>query len=108
MNLLFILQANAGGNALYSNLLFMGLMFAIAYFFLIRPQTKRTKDQKNFMDALSKGDEVVTNGGIVGKISKMDDDTVTIHTTEKTFIRVTKSSVNRELSHNYTKEEASA
>lgn len=54
------------------------LMFAVLYFLMIRPQMKRAKEQKQMIEALSKGDEVITAGGIVGKISKVGDSYVTI------------------------------
>ena len=49
------------------------LMFVVLYFLMIRPQMKRQKEQKAMIDALSKGDEVVTAGGMLGKISKVSD-----------------------------------
>ncbi|MCO4837897.1 MAG: preprotein translocase subunit YajC [Oceanospirillaceae bacterium] len=62
-----------------SSLLIMMVIFAAVFYFMIwRPQAKRTKDHKNLMAGLSKGDEVVTNGGIIGKIAKVSDDFVTI------------------------------
>jgi preprotein translocase subunit YajC len=54
------------------------LMFAVMYFLMIRPQMKRQKEQKSMMEALGKGDEVVTAGGILGRISKVTDAYVTL------------------------------
>lgn len=54
------------------------LMFAVLYFLMIRPQMKRGKEQKQMIEALGKGDEVITAGGIVGKITKVGDSYVTI------------------------------
>jgi preprotein translocase subunit YajC len=54
------------------------LMFVVLYFLMIRPQMKRAKEHKQMLEALSKGDEVVTAGGIVGKVSKVGDGYVTI------------------------------
>jgi len=54
------------------------LMFVVMYFLMIRPQQKRAKEQKQMMDALSKGDEVVTAGGLLGKVVKVSDIYVTI------------------------------
>jgi preprotein translocase subunit YajC len=57
----------------------MMVIFAAVFYFMIwRPQAKRTKDHKNLMASLSKGDEVVTSGGIIGRISKVSDDFVTL------------------------------
>ena len=54
------------------------LMFVLLYFLMIRPQMKRAKEQKQMIDGLVKGDEVITAGGIVGKITKVGDSYVTI------------------------------
>jgi preprotein translocase subunit YajC len=69
--------APTGGDT--GSLLIMMVVFAAVFYFMIwRPQSKRAKDHKKLMAALSKGDEVVTNGGIVGKISKVTDDFVSL------------------------------
>ncbi len=61
------------------SLVIMMVIFAAVFYFMIwRPQSKRTKDHKNLMGGLAKGDEVVTNGGIIGKVAKVNDDFVTI------------------------------
>ena len=54
------------------------LMFVLLYFLMIRPQMKRQKETKNMLAALKKGDEVATIGGIVGKITKSDDNFITL------------------------------
>jgi preprotein translocase subunit YajC len=86
----------AGTDALSSNLtsfLPLVLMFVVMYFLMIRPQQKRAKEQKSMMDALSKGDEVVTAGGILGKVSKVQDSYVTIEVADNTEIVVQKHAV---------------
>ncbi|QYF95498.1 preprotein translocase subunit YajC [Massilia sp. PAMC28688] len=89
--------APAAGNAgLMSNLstfLPLILMFVVVYFLMIRPQQKRAKEQRTMMDALSKGDEVVTAGGILGKVSKVNDTYVTIEVAPNTEIVVQKFSI---------------
>ena len=50
------------------------LIFVIFYFFLIRPQQKKIKDHKNMVSALKRGDDIITSGGIVGRIEKVNDD----------------------------------
>jgi preprotein translocase subunit YajC len=57
---------------------FMVLIFIVFYFLLIRPQVKRQKEHKTMVEALNKGDEVVTAGGIVGKITDMADQYITL------------------------------
>ncbi len=68
----------AGGESALMGMLPIALMFVILYFLMIRPQTKRQKEHKNMVAALAKGDEVVTSGGILGKISKVTDTHVTL------------------------------
>ncbi len=59
-------------------LVFIVVMFAIFYFLLIRPQAKRQKELKTMIEALSKGDEVVTTGGLVGRITEISDQYLTL------------------------------
>jgi preprotein translocase subunit YajC len=69
------------------------LMFVVMYFLMIRPQQKRAKEQRSMMDALAKGDEVVTAGGILGKVSKVNDTYVTVEIAPNTEIVVQKNSI---------------
>ena len=69
------------------------LMFVVMYFLMIRPQQKRAKEQKAMMDALAKGDEVITAGGILGKVSKVNDTYVTVEVSPNTEIVVQKHSI---------------
>jgi preprotein translocase subunit YajC len=69
------------------------LMFVVMYFLMIRPQQKRAKEQKAMMEALAKGDEVVTIGGILGKVSKVNEQHVTIEVATGTEIVVQKHAV---------------
>ena len=69
------------------------LMFVVMYFLMIRPQQKRAKEQKAMMDALAKGDEVITAGGMLGKVSKVSDTYVTIEVAANTEIVVQKHSI---------------
>jgi preprotein translocase subunit YajC len=64
--------APAGGSSLMS-MLPLVLMFVVLYFVMIRPQMKKQKEHKAMIDAIAKGDEVVTNGGLLGKITKVGD-----------------------------------
>lgn len=73
-------------------------MFAVMWFFWIRPQNKKQKEQKAFiMEELQKGDEVSTTSGMIGKITKIDGNIVTLQVDTKTFIRVTKGSISKEM-----------
>ena len=69
------------------------LLFGVFYFLLIRPQQKRAKQHKTFMESLKKGDTVVTSGGLYGKITGITDQTITLEIAEKVRVRVSKSSV---------------
>lgn len=69
------------------------LMFVILYFLMIRPQLKRAKDQKTMMAALQKGDEVVTQGGIAGKITKVGENYINVEIANNTEVVVQKNSI---------------
>jgi len=69
------------------------LMFAVLYFIMIRPQMKRQKEHRNMLSAMAKGDEVITSGGILGKVTKVTDAYVSVEISEGTEITVQKSSV---------------
>ncbi len=85
----------AAGNPLLG-MLFPLLIVVVFYFFLIRPQIKKQKEQQKFIESLKEGMEVVTNSGIIGRITKMDGPIVRLMVDEKTFIRVVKSSIQGE------------
>ena len=70
------------------------LIFVIFYFFLIRPQQKRAKDHKNMVAQLKRGDQVVTSGGIVGRIERiLEDDKAELTIAENVNIKVVKSTI---------------
>ena len=74
---LVVAQAAGGENALVGMLPII-LMFVVLYFLMIRPQMKRQKEHRNMVSALAKGDEVITSGGLLGRISKVTDSYITI------------------------------
>ena len=80
-----------GGNL--TSFLPLVLMFVVMYFLMIRPQQKRAKEQRAMMDALTKGDEVVTAGGMLGRVVKVVDAYVTIEVASGTEVTVQKSSI---------------
>ena len=90
----FAQTAGAGGAAggLMSFLPII-LMFAVLWFIMIRPQMKRQKEAKAMLEALAKNDEVVTAGGILGKVTKVTDQYVSLEIAEGTEITVQKSAV---------------
>ena len=80
------------------------LIFVIFYFFLIRPQQKKVKDHKLMVTALKRGDEVVTSGGIVGKIERvLGDDKVDILISENVTVQVVQSTIQSLLNKSITK-----
>ncbi len=70
--------APAGGISAYSSIIMLVAMFAIFYFVLIRPQKKKDKEIKQMRDSISIGDDVITIGGIHGKIAKVSDETIVL------------------------------
>ena len=69
------------------------IIFAIFYFLLIRPQQKRAKDQRNFLDSLSRGEEVITTGGLIGKIIGLTDNVVTLEVADKVRVKVVRAQI---------------
>lgn len=87
--------ANAiGQTSVWSNILFMLLIFiAVTYFLIWRPQSRRMKAQQSLISSLKKGDEVITSSGILGKITKMSNDFVVIEIHQNVEIPMQKSSI---------------
>ncbi len=69
------------------------LMFIVLYFLMIRPQMKRAKEHKAMIDALQKGDEIVAAGGVVGSVTKISDNYVTMRIAENVEIRIQRPAV---------------
>lgn len=70
--------AAGGPESMLPSLGFMVLIFVVFYFLMIRPQTKRQKEHKSMVEALGKGDEVLTAGGMIGKITELSDQYMTL------------------------------
>jgi preprotein translocase subunit YajC len=81
------------GPSVVMQLVFFGGFILIFYFLMWRPQSKRAKEHKNLVTALSKGDEVITNGGIAGKISKVSEDFVSMEISEGVEIKIQKIAI---------------
>lgn len=79
-------------------LLIYGGLFAVIYFFFIRPQTQKAKEQKGYIEQLEKGTKVVTTGGIHGRILKVDDTTFLLEIDSNVKIKIEKSGISMELS----------
>ena len=85
--------AQPGAESSLMSIGFMVLIFIVFYFLLIRPQVKRQKEHKTMVEALNKGDEVVTAGGVLGRIAKLGDQYVTVEVAEKTEITVQRGAI---------------
>lgn len=85
--------AAGGGQSAITSLIPLVIMFGIFYFLLIRPQQKKAKEHKALLDALKKGDQVVTAGGMHGKITSVDDNVVTIEVANNVNIKFNKGHV---------------
>jgi preprotein translocase subunit YajC len=85
--------AGASGGSDFSSLIMFIPMFAVLYFVMIRPQMKRQKEQKAMLDALAKGDEVITAGGIAGKVTKVTDAFVSVEVSNGVDVQIQKSAV---------------
>lgn len=83
-------QSPGGGIEFF---IMIGIFFLIMYFMIIRPQSKRAKEHKKLIEALSKGDEVVTNGGLLGKITEVGDNFVQVEVADGVVIKIQKSAV---------------
>ena len=80
------------------------LIFVIFYFFLIRPQQKKIKEHKLMVSALKRGDDVITSGGIVGKVDKVyEDDKIDLVISENVTIKVIRSTIQSLLTNSDTK-----
>ena len=86
-------QAAGGGDPGFMGFLPIILMFVLLYFLMIRPQMKRAKETKQMIEALQKGDEVVTAGGVVGRISKLGDQYLTLEIAPNIEVVVQRSAV---------------
>jgi preprotein translocase subunit YajC len=92
MNQLF-LMAPQEGQSPYSSIIFLVLIVAVFYFFMIRPQMKRQKDAKQFREGLQKGDKVITSGGIHGRISEVHDTYVFVEIDTNVRVKIDKNSL---------------
>lgn len=71
------------------------LIFVIFYFLLIRPQQKKAKEHTKFLEALKAGDDVITSGGIIGKIVKVDGNSVVLEIADKVKVNIMKGNLNK-------------
>ncbi|GAB3576504.1 preprotein translocase subunit YajC [Spirosoma luteolum] len=94
--LLLQLMPTGGNSSMLANILLWGGIIIVFYFFMIRPQQKKQKDQKTFVENLKKGDNVVTIGGLHGRIASVDAATVTLDVDRGVKMTFEKSAISRE------------
>lgn len=93
--LLFLMQPQQGdsGSGITSTLIMFGLIFLIFYFMIVRPQQKRQKERQKMLDAIKKGDKVVTAGGIHGTVVGIEEKTVLVQIADNVKVKVDRGSV---------------
>jgi len=92
-------QAIGGGGSAITSFIPLILIFAIMYFLLIRPQQKKLKEHKALVEAVRRGDQVVTQGGIIGKVTKVkDDNEIEVEISKGVKVRVVKSTISQVIS----------
>lgn len=97
------LQAQPGGGGAMMPIMLVG-MIAVMYFFMIRPQQKRAKEQKKFAESMNTGDKIVTASGIHGRITRANDDgTLVIEVDRNTNITMDRSAISMEMTTAYQK-----
>ena len=93
----FINDALAAGEAaettMITGMLPLVIIFILFWFLLIRPQTKRAKEHKQMVQSLAKGDEVVTNGGVLGKVTEVEDNFISVEIANGVVIKVQRQAV---------------
>ncbi|HAO47123.1 MAG TPA: preprotein translocase subunit YajC [Ferruginibacter sp.] len=95
-----LLQATAGTSS-WTTPIMMGLMILVFWLFMIRPQAKKAKKQKEFINNLQKGDKIVTIAGIHGKVNKLNDDnTLELETSPGSYIKIERSAISMEWTAN--------
>lgn len=106
----YILQTQGGGSGAGSfQLIFLVGMILVFWLFFIRPQAKKAKDQKKFIENLQKGDKIVTIAGIHGKIQQINEDgTLSIEISPGNYIKIEKSSISLEWTNQINKVAAPA
>jgi preprotein translocase subunit YajC len=93
MNVYLLFFQDSGGGSIYSLLIPLVLMGGIFYFLVIVPQRKQKAQLEELITSLKNGDEVVTNGGVIGRIKEVRDSSFIIQSAEKSFLEVGKSAV---------------
>ena len=106
---IFLMMDPQGKGGSSGTLIMMGLMILVFWLFMIRPQAKKAKKQKEFINNLQKGDKIVTIAGIHGKVNKLNDDnTLELETSPGSYIKIERSAISMEWTANINKPVAEA
>jgi preprotein translocase subunit YajC len=89
----FAQDATGGGQSTIFSIAPLVILFVIFYFFLIRPQQKRAKEHKEMLSKVTQGDNIITTGGIHGRVTQVGDETLTVEIAEKIRVKVSRSAV---------------
>ncbi|HEX2683564.1 MAG TPA: preprotein translocase subunit YajC, partial [Ferruginibacter sp.] len=101
---IFLMMDPQGKGGSSGTLIMMGLMILVFWLFMIRPQAKKAKKQKDFISNLQKGDKIVTIAGIHGTVNKVNDDTtLTLETSPGSYMKVERSAISMEWTANINK-----
>jgi preprotein translocase subunit YajC len=101
---IFLMMDPQGKGGSSGTLIMMGLMILVFWLFMIRPQAKKAKKQKEFINNLQKGDKIVTIAGIHGKVNKVNDDaTLELETSPGSYIKIERSAISMEWTANINK-----
>jgi preprotein translocase subunit YajC len=96
---IFLMMDPQGKGSSSMSLIFMGMMILVFWLFMIRPQAKKAKQQKTFINDLKRGDKVVTIAGIHGTINKVNEDgTISLEVSPGSYLKIEKSSISLEMS----------
>ncbi|MFZ1786596.1 MAG: preprotein translocase subunit YajC [Ferruginibacter sp.] len=101
---IFLMMDPQGKGGSTSTLIMMGLMILVFWLFMIRPQAKKAKKQKEFINNLQKGDKIVTIAGIHGKVNKVsDDNTLELEVSPGSYLKIERSAISMEWTANINK-----
>lgn len=101
---IFLMMDPSGKGGSSATLIMMGGMIVVFYFFMIRPQAKKAKKQKEFINNLQKGDKIVTIAGIHGTVNRVNDDgTLNLETSPGSYIKIERSAISMEWTANINK-----
>jgi len=86
-------QSGSAASGGFESILLIVMMFGVLYFLMIRPQMKRAKEHRSMIDALQKGDEIVTVGGVLGRVTKLNENYATVEVASNVEMQIQRSAV---------------